>query len=131
MSHKCCLCLLGTLKLGRCSLLLLHSLLCLFITTLLRLVSGRSRHSPGCPELHLHMLRSRRWSLGPVGSYRDVSLLTAREEIGNNLGRVVLSWKNEFDTLLNRIGKYYSQRRRRKGMKRLLAIPTWGLFMAV
>jgi len=51
-------------------------------------------------------------------SYRDVSLLTAREETGNDLRQVVLSWKNELETLLNRLRKYCSQRKRRKGMRK-------------
>ena len=52
-----------------------------------------------------------------MGSYRDVSLLTVREEVGNDLGWVV-SWKNELDTLLCRIGKYYSQRKKEKGYEK-------------
>lgn len=49
----------------------------------------------------------------------EMSLLTAREEVGNDSGPVLLSWKNELDTLLNRIGKRYSQRKRRKGLRKV------------
>lgn len=40
--------------------------------------------------------------------------LTAREQIGNDLGWVSLSQKNELDTLLNRIWKHYMQWREKR-----------------
>lgn len=40
--------------------------------------------------------------------------LTAREQIGNDLGWVSLSRKNELDTLLNRIWKHYMQWREKR-----------------
>lgn len=49
-------------------------------------------------------------------------------------GKVLLSWKNELDTLLNRIGKHYSQRQRRKDMRKVAYcsyLGTEGMFTAV
>lgn len=113
-------------RLGSCSLYYV-SFPRLFITTRLRPAPGRSPQPPGCTGLDLSVLGRRRPSPDQKAVYGDASLCTAREETGNDLGRVVLNWKNELDTLLNRIGKHYHWRKRRKGLGKVAMVATWKL----
>lgn len=87
-----------------------------FILALPMFVPGGSRHPLGRTGLGLCIPCLRRKSPGPICFCWDVSLLTAREEIGNDSEQVLLSWKNELGTLLKRVRRHYSLRKRRKGM---------------